>query len=78
LKTGGRLFLYGPFRENNRFRSAGDAEFHANIVAAEPECGYKSVEWMQKTTEAAGLVPNGRHEMPAHNLALVFQHVNKR
>ncbi len=73
LSEGGHLFIYGPFREGGAFRSQGDAEFHASITAAEPECGYKSVEWMQDAAGQAGLRPAGRHEMPANNLVLLWQ-----
>ena len=78
LTRGGLLFIYGPFREKGAFRSGGDAEFHASIVAAEPDCGYKSVEWMQGVAEQAGLRPAGRHEMPANNLVLLWRQENER
>ena len=78
LAPGGRLFIYGPFRENGSFRSRGDANFHASIIAAEPESGYKSVEWMHEIAARAGLCPSGRHEMPANNLALHWQRHDER
>ncbi|HHB80419.1 MAG TPA: DUF938 domain-containing protein [Aliiroseovarius sp.] len=77
LNPGGRLFIYGPFREAGAFRSQGDADFHANIIAAQPDCGYKSVEWMQETALARGLNATGRIEMPANNVALHWQKKRK-
>ena len=72
LAPGGRLCLYGPFREHDRFRSEGDARFDAQLRAADPETGYKSVEWVTETATAAGLALQARIEMPANNLVLVF------
>ncbi len=73
LVPGGALFIYGPFREAGGFRSQGDAAFHARITAADPEAGYKSVEWMGAGAAAAGLKAAARLEMPANNLALVWR-----
>ena len=78
LTPGGTLFIYGPFRENGAFRSQGDADFHAAIIAADPESGYKSVGWMRDTAARAGLRPAGRHEMPANNLVLLWQRPQER
>lgn len=72
LAPGGRFCLYGPFRENGTYRSDGDASFDARLKAADPETGYKSVEWVTETAHAAGLSLSARHDLPANNLLLVF------
>lgn len=72
LRPGGQFLVYGPFREHGRFRSEGDAAFHARLSAEDPETGYKSVEWLTETAAAAGLTRRDRVEMPANNLFLVF------
>ena len=72
LAPAGRLCLYGPFREDDNFRSDGDAQFDARLRAADPQTGYKSVEWVTDTVRAAGLAPQARIEMPANNLVLIF------
>ncbi len=72
LAPGGVFCLYGPFREHGAYRSEGDARFDAQLQAADPETGYKSVEWVTETAAAAGLSPTARLELPANNLILVF------
>ncbi|MEZ5722894.1 MAG: DUF938 domain-containing protein [Paracoccaceae bacterium] len=72
LAPGGRFCLYGPFREAGAYRSEGDARFDAQLRAADPLTGYKSVEWVTETAQAAGLDRRARIEMPANNLVLVF------
>lgn len=73
LAPGGRLCLYGPFRENDAYRSEGDARFDASLRAADPDIGYKSVEWVGETAHRHGLDRRARIEMPANNLVLVFE-----
>jgi len=70
LSAGGRLCIYGPFRAGGGFRSQGDAAFHASITTAQPDCGYKDVEWMRETAAAVGLGDFAQMEMPANNLIL--------
>lgn len=72
LAPGGRFCLYGPFREHGAYRSEGDARFDAQLTAANPETGYKSVEWVTDTARAAGLTRRARIDLPANNLLLVF------
>ena len=73
LKPGGKLFIYGPFRDGSGFRSEADRKFHASIVAAAPKSGYKRVDWMRDQARLAGLEWLGRVEMPANNLSLIWQ-----
>ncbi len=70
---GGRVFIYGPFRTDGGFRSEGDAAFHRQITANDPQAGYKHLEWMQEHLLAMGLTEVAELEMPANNLSLVWQ-----
>jgi len=73
LKPDGKLFLYGPFMRAGRLTSDGDTEFDANIRANDPETGYKNDEDIKFSAAAVGLTFFQATEMPANNLALVFQ-----
>ena len=73
LSPGGVLFIYGPYRKEDVFRSQGDADFHARIQADNPAAGYKSVEWMQAGAGGAGLTFEAEIEMPANNLSLIWR-----
>ncbi len=73
LAPGGRFCLYGPFRAGGRFRSEGDASFHARLTASDPAIGYKDVEWVDAVAAEAGLDRLDLIEMPANNLIFVFE-----
>lgn len=66
----GRLMVYGPFLRAGRTTSAGDAEFHAALRAADPTTGYKDIAWVQAQLAAQGLETR-TEDMPANNLMLV-------
>lgn len=73
VAAGGRLVLYGPFRRSGELTSAGDAAFHASLVAADPEIGYKDDRDIKDWIRGAGLDLIATVEMPANNLALVAE-----
>lgn len=73
LAPAGRLVIYGPFSRAGELTSDGDVAFHASIIAHDPETGYKDDFDMLDWAEAAGLTTCEVIEMPANNLALVFQ-----
>lgn len=71
LAPGGRFFLYGPFLRDGETTSEGDAQFHASLIASDPEIGYKDdfevIDWLHLN----GLQLVDVVEMPANNLSLV-------
>ncbi|TCM85768.1 DUF938 domain-containing protein [Rhodovulum steppense] len=71
LAPGGVLMIYGPFRRDEGFASAGDAAFHASLVAQDPAIGYKGVGEVADWMRAAGLYVEPPVEMPANNLTLI-------
>lgn len=71
LNAGGHFFIYGPFRTKGRFRSDGDAAFHASLSTQNAAIGYKDLEWMQAELALNGLALAEVYEMPANNLAVV-------
>jgi hypothetical protein len=73
LTPNGKLFLYGPFKRNGKLISEGDASFDASIRASDPETGYKDDNWIKKITQENGLAQYQVIDMPANNLALVFE-----
>jgi hypothetical protein len=73
LSPRGRFILYGPFLRDGRTTSAGDAQFHQQLAAANPAIGYKDDRQIQTWLGAAGATSVERIEMPANNLAFVAQ-----
>jgi hypothetical protein len=73
LSPTGRLVLYGPYKRNGQLISEGDITFDASLRAFDPETGYKDDAWVKNTALQNGLNPLQAIEMPANNLALVFE-----
>lgn len=73
LGPNGTLLLYGPFKRDGILTSAGDITFDASLRAHDPETGYKDEIWVKTTAQTAGLTYSKTIDMPANNLALVFQ-----
>jgi len=71
LAPGGVLMIYGPFRRDDGFAGAGDAAFHASLVAQDPAIGYKSVAEVRGWMGATDLEVEAPVEMPANNLTLI-------
>jgi hypothetical protein len=72
LLPSGKLFLYGPFKREGKLTSEGDRSFDASIRATDPDTGYKDDIWVKLIATQNGLTLGQAIEMPANNLALVF------
>lgn len=70
LAPGGRVVIYGPFRQGGRLVSDSDARFDAALRAADPEIGYKAADWAMAQLAGSGLTADPAHPMPANNLIL--------
>lgn len=73
LAPGGLLVIYGPFMRDDTLTSDGDQAFHDSLVSQDPEIGYKSDFDVLDWGVEAGLDVAHVVEMPANNLALVWQ-----
>jgi hypothetical protein len=71
LTPDGVLILYGPFKRDGQLTSAGDAQFDAELRAADPDIGYKDTVDITATLEDAGLTDIQTDTMPANNLAFI-------
>jgi hypothetical protein len=71
LAVGGLFVIYGPFLRAGRLTSPGDAEFDAQLRAADPATGYKDDQWIAQTLALAGLALVEVRPMPANNLAFI-------
>jgi SAM-dependent methyltransferase len=76
LRADGRLFLYGPFKQDGRHTAASNAAFDASLRENNPEWGVRDISDLEKLAGAAGLVLAGSAEMPANNLTLIFARSN--
>ena len=71
LQPGGRLFLYGPYREGG-VHIGGNAAFDADLRARNPDWGVRDLDTVVAEAARHGLALEERVAMPASNLVLVF------
>ena len=73
LLTGGRLFLYGPFKRGGKHTAPSNAAFDNSLRGQNPEWGVRDIGDLEKLAANAGLKPVEIVEMPANNLILAFE-----
>jgi SAM-dependent methyltransferase len=73
LPTGGRLILYGPFREADVVTAPGNLAFDADLKARNPAWGLRDLAAVIALAAEHRLERLARIAMPANNLSLVFQ-----
>lgn len=73
LRSGGKLFLYGPFARNGAHTAPSNAEFDASLKARNPDWGVRDLDReIEPLAFAAGFALETVIEMPANNLSVVF------
>jgi len=77
LPAGGRLLLYGPYREHGRDTAPSNVAFDASLKQRNPEWGVRNLEDVQAAAEREGLELHTRVAMPANNLSVVL-HKSRR
>ena len=73
LSGGARLAIYGPFNYQDRFTSASNAAFDAQLRERNPKRGIRDFEAVDALAQAAGLQLRDDHAMPANNRCIVWQ-----
>ena len=73
LPSGGRLFLYGPFKRGGKHTAISNAVFDTSLREGNPEWGVRDIEALERLAGPSGLALVEIAEMPANNLILVFE-----
>lgn len=73
VRTGGILFLYGPFRIDGRHTAPGNEEFDTWLRAQNPAWGIRDLGKVTELAARHGFVPVETVQMPANNLSVVFR-----
>ncbi|MGE0563819.1 MAG: DUF938 domain-containing protein [Pseudolabrys sp.] len=73
LKTGGRLFVYGPFMRDGAHTAPSNARFDASLRGENPEWGLRDIGALAALGEAAGVPLVETTPMPANNFTLTFE-----
>ena len=73
LSAGAALFLYGPYRRNDRHTAPSNEAFDASLRSRDPSWGVRDLEEVTKTAEAAGFLLEEVVAMPANNFSVIFR-----
>lgn len=73
LPKGGRLFLYGPYREAGVETAPSNEAFDVSLKGRDPEWGLRRLEDVAALAAEHGLRLAERIAMPANNLIVVFE-----
>jgi hypothetical protein len=72
LRADGRLYLYGPFKQDGKHTALSNAVFDTSLRNGNPEWGVRDLSDVGRLAEAVGLELIEIVEMPANNLILAF------
>jgi SAM-dependent methyltransferase len=72
LRSGGKLFLYGPFKRAGKHTALSNAVFDTSLRDGNPDWGVRDIADVEKLAQSVGLALVEENEMPANNLTLVF------
>jgi SAM-dependent methyltransferase len=73
LRSGGVLYLYGPYKREGRHTAPSNAAFDASLRARDPASGVRDLEDVVAAAGRAGLALASVEEMPANNLSIIFR-----
>ena len=72
LPPGGTLFLYGPYKRNQRHTAPSNANFDRSLRDRNPQWGIRDLETVIKVATKNNLKLTKVIDMPANNLSVVF------
>ena len=73
LNGGGRLFIYGPFKEGGRHTAPSNERFDRSLRHSHPEWGIRDRGDLEECAVRAGLNLREARAMPANNVTLIFE-----
>jgi SAM-dependent methyltransferase len=73
LRTGGRLFLYGPFRRDGNHNAPSNEAFDQSLRRQNPEWGVRDTADLRALAATNGLRQLQIAEMPTNNAIIVFE-----
>lgn len=73
LRSGGVLYLYGPYKREGRHSAPSNAAFDASLRARDPWSGVRDLEDVVAAAGRASLTLASVEEMPANNLSTIFR-----
>ena len=67
------LFLYGPYRRDDRHTAPSNESFDASLRSRDPQWGVRDLEEVERTAELAGYILEEVVAMPANNFSVIFR-----
>ena len=67
------LFLYGPYRRDDRHTAPSNEAFDASLRSRDPQWGVRDLEEVERTAEQAGYILEEVVAMPANNFSVIFR-----
>ena len=73
LHPGGRLFVYGPFKQDGRHTAPSNEAFDASLRSRDPQWGVRDINDIRNAAHLHELVLADIEPMPANNMILIFE-----
>jgi SAM-dependent methyltransferase len=73
LRPGGRLFVYGPFKQDGQHTAPSNEAFDASLRARDPRWGVRDLNHIRDEAHEHDLVLADIAPMPANNMILIFE-----
>lgn len=73
LHPGGRLFIYGPFKQDGQHTAPSNEVFDASLRARDPHWGVRDITDIRDEAHHYDLVLAQIAPMPANNMILIFE-----
>ncbi len=67
------LFLYGPYRRDDRHTAPSNEAFDASLRSRDPQWGVRDLVEVERTAELAGYILEEVVAMPANNFSVIFR-----
>jgi len=75
LRSGGKLYLYGPFKSGGQHTAPSNAAFDDSLRARDTAWGVRDIDDVNALARRHHLTPDTVHTMPANNLILTFTRI---
>lgn len=73
LHPGGRIFIYGPFKQDGQHTAPSNEAFDASLRARNPQWGVRDIDDIRHEAHKYNLVLADIAPMPANNMILIFE-----
>ncbi len=73
LRAGGKLVLYGPFKQNGKHTAPSNEAFDQSLKDRDSSWGIRDLEGVVEIAKSKGLSHMKTIEMPANNLVVIFE-----